>query len=121
MVGGERPRLRRERRAAHVGQLVGVQLDAQAVRARRGEHALRLRRREADRFAERIDGVGGTGRGDRGDHVAADVVDVVVGASGELRRQRMRGEQRRAHVDAQLFAQRARDRSCFNSVAVSSP
>ena len=57
-----------------------------------------------------------------GNDVAANVVDVVVGAAGELGRQRVRREQRRAHVDVELGAERARRRaSCFISFAVSSP
>ncbi len=47
-----------ERRAAEVGKLVGVELDRQAERTRRREHALDLRRREGDALAEAVDGVG---------------------------------------------------------------
>ena len=90
MVGGQRTRGGRQRCAAGIGQLVGVQFHGQPMRARRREHALRLHRREADRLTERIDGVGGAGPRDRGNHFAADVVDVVVGARSELRRERMR-------------------------------
>ena len=40
-----------------IGELVGVELHRQPVRARRGEHASRLRGAEADRLAERVDRV----------------------------------------------------------------
>ena len=123
---GDRPTARAPRRRARapsgVGQLVGVQLDRQPVRTRRREHAPRLRRREADRLAEGVDRVGEPGARDRGNHVAAHVVDVVVGATRELRRQRVRGEQRRAHVDAELRRRaRARRAAASARVAVSRP
>ena len=51
------PYSRGERGAALVAQLLGVQLDRQAERARGVEHAPRLRRREADALAERVDRV----------------------------------------------------------------
>jgi len=85
-----------------------VQLDRQAERARGLEHATRLRGREADPFAERVDGI------DQAfvvqprqpvDHG----VDVVVGASRELRRQCMRAQIRGTHRDAERLADAARD------------
>ena len=78
--------------------------------------------READRLAERIDGIGEPRARGRGNRLAADVVDVVVGAAGELGRQRVRGEQRRAHVDVELGARaRAPRAAACISFAVSRP
>ena len=79
-----------------------MQLHRQPVRARGREHAPRLRRREADRLAERVDRIGEPGARRRGNRLAADEIDVVVGAPGEFRRHRVRREQRRPHVDADL-------------------
>ncbi len=109
MVRGERARAGGQRRTARVRQLVGVQFHRQAMLARRREHALRLRRREADRLAVRIDCIGGARLRDRGNHLATHIVDVIVAASGKLGRKGMRREQRRAHIDAELTAERARD------------
>ena len=81
-----------ERRALHVGELFGVQLHAQPVRGRGLEHAPGLLAREADLFAERVDRVDQAFAHQRGQHDRADLVDVVVGAAGELRRQRVRAE-----------------------------
>ncbi len=65
MVGGERLVLRGERGALLVGELLGVQLDAEAEFLGLDEHALDLRGREADGVAVGIDGVGEP-LGDRG-------------------------------------------------------
>ena len=88
---------RRERGAALVGQLLGVQLDRQAERARGVEHALGLRRREADALAERVDRIDQAFARQRRQHASQTSVDVVVGAAGEFGRQRMRAEEGRAH------------------------
>jgi hypothetical protein len=87
-----------------------MQLDAQAMRTRCGKHTLRLGRREADRLAVRIHGIGGAHERGSRNHFVADVIDVIVRASGKFRWKGVRGEERRAHVDAELFAQRTRDR-----------
>ena len=55
-------------------------LDAQSVRARTREHASRLRRREADRFAIGVDRVGERGARRGGDRVVAHVGNVLVRA-----------------------------------------
>src|SRR5213076_2417480 len=52
------------------------------------------------RLAERIDGIGKP-RG-RGNDVATDEIDIIVGASVELLWHRVRGEQRGPHIDANL-------------------
>jgi hypothetical protein len=40
--------------------------------------------------------------GNRRNHLATDELDVIIGAAGEFRRQRVRGKQRRADIDANL-------------------
>ena len=77
--------------------------------ARALEHPSRLRGRERDRFTERVDGIGRVRRGDRRNHLAAYVVDVRIAAVRKFRRQRMRGEQRRANVDGTFAGQVSRD------------
>ena len=52
MIGGKRVVARRKRRAVQVGELVGVQLDRQAVRFRGIEHARGLLGREGNALAE---------------------------------------------------------------------
>ena len=80
VVGRQPAEFRRERGAAEVAELVGVQLHRQAERARRLEHAPRLRRREADAFAERIDRID-QAFGMQARQPVAHRVDVVVGAA----------------------------------------
>ena len=54
--------VRRDQRcAAEVAELFGMQLDRQAVVARRVEHPARLVRREGDGLAEGIDRIGQPG------------------------------------------------------------
>ena len=84
------------RAAVHVGELLGVQLDAQALRGRRLEHAPGLFEREADGFAEGIDRVDQSFARQRRQHVADDLVDVFVRAAGEFRWQGVRAEERGA-------------------------
>ena len=97
MIGRERAEFGGERRAAGIRELVGVQLHRQPVRTRGREHASCLRLREADRLAERIDGIRESHG--RGNDFATDEIDIIVSASVELRRHRVRGEQRGPHVD----------------------
>ena len=74
MIDRQRAEFGGQRGAPRIGQLVGVQLDRQSMRARRLEYAPRLRGREGNALAERIDGVGqtlarrrsGSSRGRRG-------------------------------------------------------
>ena len=108
MVGGQAVETRRQRRTAEVAELVGMQLHRQAERARGLEHAPRLRRREADAFAERIHRIDQPFRM-QSRQPADGGVDVAVGIVRELGRQRMRGEIRGPHFDAEAFAQCARD------------
>ena len=55
MVGGQSAILRGERGAGLVGELLGMELDPEAVLAGRAEQALDLVRGESDGVAERID------------------------------------------------------------------
>ena len=58
MIGGKRTEAGRERRAAEVGELVGMQFYPQAERAGCGEEAGGLVGAEGDSLAETVDGVG---------------------------------------------------------------
>ena len=104
------PNSRGERGAALVAELLGVQLDRQAERARGLEHAPRLRRREADALAEGVDRID-QALGVQLRQPGADGVDVVVGAAVELGRQRVRGQAGGAHVERQLAAERGAPRA----------
>ena len=84
------------------------------------EHALRLRLREGDRLAERIDRISQPFAGDGRDRLPAYVVDVVVRTFRILGRQRVRREERRSHGHPAPSEPRA-TRSCFASFAVSRP
>ena len=84
-----------------------MQFDRQAQRARLAEDLACLRRREGNRFAECIDRVGKPAAGDFRQEDVADVGDIIVLATGELRRQRMRAKEARAYADAELRAERA--------------
>ena len=57
MIGRKRAELGRQRRAAAVRQLVGVQLDRQPRRARRLEHPRDLLAGEGDALAKAVDRV----------------------------------------------------------------
>ncbi len=60
-----------------------MQLDGQAQPLGGLQHALGLRQREADAFAERVHRVHQPFVGQRGQHVVADLGDVVAGAAGD--------------------------------------
>ena len=66
MIGGEGAEFRRQRRAATVAQLVGVEFHAQAMRLRGFEYAGGLLGRERDGLAERVDGIGELSRATAG-------------------------------------------------------
>jgi hypothetical protein len=108
VVAGQGAKLRRQLRAALVGELLRVQLDRQAERARGFENAPRLRRREADAIAEGVDRVDQP-LGMQLRQPGTDSVDVVVGAAVELGRQRMRGQTGRADGQRQFGTEPARD------------
>ena len=56
MVRRQRAKLRGECRCTHVGELVGVNLDRQTVRARHFKYARTFSDAEGDLFAEHIHG-----------------------------------------------------------------
>jgi hypothetical protein len=82
--GGE---LRGQGRPMQVGQLLGVQLDRQAVGPGGLEHPAGLGGRKTDALAEGVDGVGQAFGGDGRDHPVANEVDIAVRIAGEFRRQ----------------------------------
>ncbi len=69
MVGGQCVEPRGELGAAAVAQLLGVELDPEAMALRGLEQLLDLMREEADPFAKAVDGGRETGLGDRGNHL----------------------------------------------------
>jgi len=109
VIGGERAELGSEPRAVHVRELVRVHLHRQPLQASGAEDAFRLCAGEGDRLAERIDRVRQSLSRNRRNGFTAHVVDVIVGAPRVLGRERMGGEQRRAHVHPRLRTQASRD------------
>ena len=105
MIGGQRAELRGEFRAARVGQLVRVQLDAQSGIRCRTEQLRDLRCAECDRLAVGVDRVGQFVLRNFGQQLGDDEIDVGVGASGVFRRHGVRGQQSRSHVDARAHSQ----------------
>ena len=73
--------------AVEVGELVGVQLDRQAVRPWRPRTRGDLGRRKGDALAEGVDRVGQALGGDRGIISRHTQVDIALAIAGELRRQ----------------------------------
>ena len=122
MVGRQRAEARGERRAAEVGELVGMQLDRQAERLRRVEDARDLLGREGDALAEAVDGVGQPFGGDGRQHLVDDQVDIGVLVALGFRRQRMRAEEGGARPSpAARSPSRRAARSDFASLSRSSP
>ena len=95
-----------QRRAAEVGQLVGMQLDRQPVPGRGGEDPRCLRRRKANPLAERIHRVGQPLGRDRRQHRLADQADILV-AVLHFRRHGVRAEETGHHPYRPLPPQRA--------------
>ena len=91
-----------------VAELVGVQLDRQAVALRRFEHALDLLRRETDAFAKAVNRVGQPFGGECRQHLVGDAGDVGIGIAVRLRRQRMRAKEGAADADRAQLAEAAR-------------
>ena len=77
-----RAELRGQRRAAGVGELLGVDLEPEAEGAARFEHAPRLLDREGALVAEHVDELGLAG--ERRQDLVADQLDVLVVAAGVL-------------------------------------
>lgn len=109
VIGGQGAIAGRQRGAAEIAQLFGMQLDRQAMPVRGLEHALGLRRREADALAERIDRIDQSFLRQCRQHGVADQRDVVVGAIGVFGRQGMRAEEGRVHGHAIRLPEPPRD------------
>ncbi len=97
MIGGQGTVRRGEPGAVSVRELVGVQLEGEAVALGGGEHPRRLLGAECDAFAEGVHGVGEPVPGDGGQRLAADEVDVRIGPVAILRRQGMGAEKGGPH------------------------
>ena len=110
VIGRQRVKFGGERRAVHVGELFGVQLHSQPRRvARRLEHPPGLLAREADLSQNASTASIEAFAHQRRQHDRADLVDVVIRAAGEFRRQGVRAQKGGAHGDG-AFACRARAR-----------
>ena len=96
-----------ERGGTLVGQLLGVELDLQAMGGGGGEDALDLGGGEGDVLAEAVDGIGEAGFGSGGQDDLADMGDVAVLVAGEFGRQGMGGEQAGDDADAAQLAEAA--------------
>ena len=107
MIGGERPKTGRDRRAASGQKLIGVDFHRQPERLRAFEKLRSLFRREGDRLAKRVDGVGEILGDDGRQDLVADEVDVIVGVR-PLGTERMQSQVRRAHAKRVAIRQRAR-------------
>jgi ribosomal protein S4 len=97
-----------QRGAAKVAELFGVNLHGHAQNGRSLEHPLHLSRSESHALAERIHCVGQTLRDQTGQHLAADRFDVPVLVAGELRRQGVSTQKRRADSHRPHPSKRAR-------------
>jgi hypothetical protein len=113
VVGRQCAKRGRERGALHVRQLLGVQLHADALDGRRVEYPFGLLARERDFLAEGVDRVHEPFAHERRQHDSTDFGDVVVGATGELRWQRVRAEEGGVHRDPAFLGQRARGTQLF--------
>ena len=109
MIGGERAKARGERRAAQVRELIGVQLDRQAMASRGLEHARDLGGRERDLLAEGIDRVGEAPPRDLGQHLVADEVQIARPVVRGPGRQSVGAEEGRPDLDPGLATEPAGD------------
>ncbi len=105
MISRQRLVPRREAGTVQGRQLLGVQFHRQTQFAGADKHLFDLRRREGQVFAERIHRIHQPFCGQGREHFAADVMNVVVGAVGVFRRQRVRRQASAAHGDGQHRAE----------------
>jgi hypothetical protein len=110
VIGRERIVLRRQRRAILVRELLGVQLHAQAIGGRCGEHIAGLFRREPNVLAKRIHRIRSAGSGHGRDHHIGDQLHVRRAIVFELGRQCVQTKKRTLHAHALVFANRLRNR-----------
>ncbi len=107
MIAAECAVLGGEGCAALIAQLFGVKFDREAERAGGVEDPTRLRGRERDRLAERIDGVDQTGCV-LGGEPAANLIDVGVGSTGKFVGQRMGAQRGGSNREGQIATELAR-------------
>ena len=107
VVARQRTVARGQGRAAHVRELLGMQFDGDAELLRSLKHLLRFGQREGNAFAEHVHRIDQAFGRERGQHLVADQVGVVLAAAGVFGRQRMRAEEGGAHRDAEGCAQAA--------------
>ena len=105
MVGREGAVAGRQRRAARVGPLLGVQLHRESQPGRGGEEPVHLGRREGDRLAVGVDGVGQPSRGRRRQDLADDQIEPGVRAPLELGRHGVGAEEGGPDRDRQQLAE----------------
>ncbi|MNZ70715.1 N-formimino-L-glutamate deiminase [compost metagenome] len=104
MIGRQRVITRRQAGTVQGRQLLGVQFHRQTEFLCSDEHPLDLGRRKRQVLAERIHRIHQPFGCQCRKHFAADMVDVVVGAVGILRRQGVSGQAGAAHADRQFGA-----------------
>ena len=97
----------RQRCAAHVGQLLGMQFDGQAQRLGGLEHLLGFGQREADALAKHVHGIDQALSGQGGQHLVAHQVDVSLAASGVFGGQGVCTQEGSAHGHAKQLPQAA--------------
>ena len=97
MIGRKRAVLRRERGAAEIRKLVGMQLDRKAEALGRIEDARGLVPIEGDPFAERVDRIDQLLGCRGGQHLVADEIDVIVGAPFIFLRHSVSAQERRSN------------------------
>ncbi len=107
VVGRDAAELGGQHAAAGAGELVGMDLEAVAQPLPRLEHPARLGHGEGALVTEDVDEVGPTPQ--RGQHLLADEVDVVVVAAAELGRREVGAEQ--GEAAAGRMARRRRRRA----------
>ena len=98
---------RGQRRTAHVGQLLSMQLHGQTQRLGRLEDLLGFGQRKRDVFTEHIDRVHQALRVQRRQHLFTDQVDVVLAAPGVFGWQGMGAQKRGAHSHTVVATQAA--------------
>ena len=106
MIGRQRIEPRGHFGAAAIAELLGVELDAQAMLGRGVEQPFGLRHRKGDAFAEGVDAGGEAGARDGGDHLVDHHVDIFVALVGIGRRQRVEREQGGDDAHRLLLAER---------------
>ncbi len=109
VIGGERLELGGQRRPAQIRELLGMQLDRQAQRCGRLEHAPDLGRLEGDGLAKAVDRIDQPRGRRRLQARQADPVQIAVRLALELRRHGMGAQERRLDPDRPQLGQAARD------------